>query len=202
MSGFIACVACPSLTSRLNHQQSKLPLYPVAQDHLLAFQSTTTKRIFLFGHTMAKSRSKGKSSQTGRVIPLPPVIYLNDGASTGTPDHALAILKLLPDFKYSAVTQKFSKDSALTLLEATNAGSTVAVCISGEPCASTQIAKHSKTIKKLCIESGRNFLSVNIYKSGSTVPKGGTAQHLNHAVSDTSTPSSTAKDVMEWLCTY
>lgn len=147
------------------------------------------------------AKSKTKTSRRAGFVPLPPVIYINDGASHGAPEHVLALLKLLPKYSYSAVTENFGQDAALTLLEVTKAEGSVAVFISTQPHVSASIEKHCSEIQQTCIKHGRNFLSVNLYQSGSPDPKKSGAQRLAYAVQEGTTPDVVARDVLKWLCT-
>ena len=153
---------------------------------------------------MTKSTTKTKTSTKGKrgttVMPLPPVIYINDGASPDAPEPALALLKLLPKFSYSAVTASFGQDAALPLLATTKAEGWVAVFISTHSHASSLIGTHSSAIEQACIKHGRKFLSVNLHESGSAPRKTRGPQHLSYAIQEGTTVTAVARDVLKWLC--
>lgn len=148
--------------------------------------------------TQSKTNTKGKRRST--VMPLPPVIYINDEVSPDAPEPALALLKLLPKCSYSAVTDSFGQDAAIPLLETTKAEGSVAVFISTHSYASTLIAAHSNAIEQACIKRGRKFLSVSLRESGSAVRKTRGPQHLAYAIQEGITVTAVARDVLKWLC--
>ena len=156
----------------------------------------------------AQATKKTQASKKTSTIPLPPAIYINDASlSDGTPDYALALLKLLPNYASETVSDAFNTQAAVNHLERTKTAKAVACFIDPRVDGSlAEAAKHANIIKQACVKHGRNFVSINIYNS-SVFPDGlakekslFAANHLDHAVKDYTSPASAAKEILKWLC--
>jgi hypothetical protein len=153
---------------------------------------------------MTKSKTKTKTeaaaARKGTALPLPPVIYINDGVSNDTPYYVFPFYKLLPKFSYAAITSPPKKDAINKLLDSTKSDSAIALFISTRPSASTHVKEALEAIKKASIAAGRKFLSINFHPATASAPSDafGT-HHLNFAVKNHSFDTA-AKDVLKWMC--